>query len=117
VRTHLEQQAPFGAHLAFGDIDLGQPYRADLTGWAAADARAAFEEGWGAPTALTGIGGSIPFVATLTERFPAAQILITGVEDPDTRAHSPNESQHLGVLRKAIAGEALLLARLSRRTV
>jgi len=115
VRAHLEAHAPFGAHLAIAEVDLGQPYRADLSGWAAEDARAALEEGWGAPAALTGIGGSIPFIATLTERFPGAQILITGVEDPDTRAHAPNESQHLGVLRKAIAGEALLLARLSRR--
>jgi hypothetical protein len=37
---------------------------------------------------------------------------VTGVEDPDTRAHSPNESQHLGVLQKAILSEAILLARL-----
>ena len=64
---------------------------------------------------LTGIGGSIPFISDLVRRYPDAQILITGVEDPDTRAHSPNESQHLGVLRRAIAAEALLLARLSRR--
>ena len=40
---------------------------------------------------------------------------MTGVEDPGTMAHSPNESQHLGVLRKAIAAEALLLSRASER--
>ena len=34
--------------------------------------------------------------------YPAAQILITGVEDPDTRAHRPNESLHLPALRRAI---------------
>ena len=47
--------------------------------------------------------------------FPQAQILVTGVEDPDTRAHSPNESLHLGVFRRAILTEALLLARLNNR--
>jgi len=62
-----------------------------------------------------GIGGSIPFIADLVEAFPAAQILVTGVEDPDTRAHSPNESQHLGVLRRAILSEAVLLSRIARR--
>jgi acetylornithine deacetylase/succinyl-diaminopimelate desuccinylase-like protein len=115
LERHLRAHLPFGAHLAISDVDLGQPFLVDQSGWAAEAARAALADGWGAEPELTGIGGSIPFISTLTERFPAAQILITGVEDPDTRAHSPNESQHLGALRKAITAEALLLARLSRR--
>jgi acetylornithine deacetylase/succinyl-diaminopimelate desuccinylase-like protein len=44
-----------------------------------------------------------------------AQILVTGVEDPDTRAHSPNESLHLGVFKRAVMAEALLLSRLNDR--
>ncbi|HEY0374649.1 MAG TPA: M20/M25/M40 family metallo-hydrolase [Amnibacterium sp.] len=115
VRTHLEAAAPFGAHLDFADVDLGQPFRIDHGGWAAEAARQALEDGWGAAPVATGIGGSIPFVSTLALMFPAAQILLTGVEDPSSMAHSPNESQHLGVLRRAITAEALLLARLSRR--
>ena len=58
------------------------------------------------------MGGSIPFIADLVEVFPQASILITGVEDPDSRAHSANESLHLGDFEKAILAEALLLARL-----
>jgi acetylornithine deacetylase/succinyl-diaminopimelate desuccinylase-like protein len=116
LEAHLRAHVPFGARLTISDVDQGQPFLVDQSGWAAQAARASLADGWGAEPELTGIGGSIPFISTLTERFPAAQILITGVEDPDTRAHSPNESQHLGVLRKAIAAEALLLARLSRRT-
>jgi acetylornithine deacetylase/succinyl-diaminopimelate desuccinylase-like protein len=115
VRAHLEAAAPFGARLHIGDVDLGEPFLVDHGGWAAEAARQALEDGWGAPAVATGIGGSIPFVSTLADMFPAAQILLTGVEDPSSRAHSPNESQHLGVLRRAITAEALLLARLSRR--
>ena len=115
LERHLRAHTPFGARLTVSDVDLGQPFLVDQSGWAAQAARAALADGWGAEPELTGIGGSIPFISTLTERFPDAQILITGVEDPDTRAHSPNESQDLGVLRKAITAEALLLARLSRR--
>jgi acetylornithine deacetylase/succinyl-diaminopimelate desuccinylase-like protein len=63
---------------------------------------------------LTGVGGSIPFVADLVRAFPAAQILITGVEDPGSRAHSPNESLHLDTFRKAVLAEALLLESLQR---
>lgn len=115
LETHLRAHLPFGASLRITDVDLGQPFLVDQGGWAAEAARGALADGWGAEPQLTGIGGSIPFISTLTERFPDAQILITGVEDPDTRAHSPNESQHLGVLRRAIRAEALLLARLSQR--
>lgn len=117
VRTHLERSAPFGARLGFDQVDLGEPYLADLEGWGAELALDALGDGWGTPAVLAGIGGSIPFIATLTETFPDAQILITGVEDPDTRAHAPDESQHLGVLKRAITAEALLLARLNARTI
>jgi acetylornithine deacetylase/succinyl-diaminopimelate desuccinylase-like protein len=72
----------------------------------------ALGDAWGVPAVETGIGGSIPFIADLTEVFPAAQILVTGVEDPDSRAHSANESLHLGDFRNAVLAEALLLARL-----
>jgi indolepyruvate ferredoxin oxidoreductase alpha subunit len=69
----------------------------------------------GKKAVLMGSGGSIPFIADLVERYPSAQILITGVEDPDARAHSPNESLHLPTFQHAILSEALLLARLNAR--
>ena len=60
-----------------------------------------------------GIGGSIPFISDLTDLYPDVQILVTGVEDPDSRAHSANESLHLEDFRNAVLAEALLLARLN----
>ncbi|MET0590028.1 MAG: dipeptidase [Naasia sp.] len=113
VRRHLESRAPLGAHLDFDDVDTGQPFLVDTSSDVFGIARSAMADGWGAAPVDQGAGGSIPFIATLNEMFPAAKILVTGVEDPDTRAHSPNESQHLGVLRRAITAEALLLHRLA----
>ena len=55
------------------------------------------------------MGGSIPFIAELAAAFPDATILVTGVEDPRTPAHSVNESLDLGVLERAAVAEALLL--------
>lgn len=115
LKTHLTAHAPFGAHLDISDIDLGNPFLVDTTGWAAVEAKAAMAQAWGVAPVETGIGGSIPFIAHLVETFADAQILVTGVEDPDTRAHSPNESLHLGVFRRAILTEALLLANLNDR--
>jgi len=116
VERHLRERAPFGARLSIHDVDLGDPFLVDTGGWAVAEAKAALRDAWGAETVEMGIGGSIPFIADLVEVFPRAQILITGVEDPDSRAHSPNESLHLGVFRRAILGEALLLSRLTARS-
>lgn len=117
LRAHLEAKAPFGAHLAFGDADLGEAFLVDTSGWAVEDVTAALRAGWGAEPVFTGIGGSIPFVATLAATYPKAQILVTGVEDPASKAHAPDESQSLEVLHSAIRSEAYLLLSASRRTL
>ncbi|NUU08277.1 dipeptidase [Leifsonia sp. C5G2] len=116
LERHLRAHAPFGAHLTIEDVDLGDPFLVDTAGWAATEAKRAMTDAWGKEAVETGIGGSIPFIADLVREFPEAQILVTGVEDPDTRAHSPNESLHLGVFKRAVLAEALLLARLNART-
>ena len=115
IETHLRAHAPFGAHIVISDVDKGSPFLVDTSGWAVADAKDAMGEAWGKDAVETGIGGSIPFIADLVERFPEAQVLVTGVEDPDSRAHSPNESLHLGVFHRAILTEAVLLAKLNSR--
>ena len=115
IQQHLLKHAPFGAKVSFEDPDIGQPFLVDTSGWGAEAMRQAMADAWGVEPVDTGIGGSIPFIAELVEEFPGAQILVTGVEDPETRAHSPNESQHLGVLRNALLTEALFLARLNER--
>jgi cysteinylglycine-S-conjugate dipeptidase len=116
IERHLRANAPFGAQLEFSELDLGNPFLVDTSGWAATDATDAMEEAWGKPAVQVGVGGSIPFISDLVELFPDAQVLVTGVEDPDSRAHSPNESLHLGVFRRAILSEAILLAKLNSRT-
>ncbi|MDO3696671.1 dipeptidase [Curtobacterium flaccumfaciens] len=116
VEQHLREHVPFGARMEITEPDSGDGFLVDTAGWAVQEARTAMREGWGAEAVEQGIGGSIPFVSDLAAEFPDAQILVTGVEDPDTRAHSPNESQHLGVLHRAIASETILLARLATRS-
>lgn len=115
LRDHLEARAPFGARLAFEDEGLGQAFLVDTSGWAVGEVRGAMADGWGREPIDMGVGGSIPFIAELVEEFPGAQILVTGVEDPDGRAHSPNESLHLASFRKALVSEALFLGRLNAR--
>jgi acetylornithine deacetylase/succinyl-diaminopimelate desuccinylase-like protein len=112
LAAHLQQHAPWGAHVSVTRGDVGEPYAIDATGSVYDAARSAFRQGWGTDPIDMGMGGSIPFIAEFADAFPQAKILVTGVEDPATQAHSINESLHLGVLERAAISEALLLANL-----
>ncbi|OBA78546.1 dipeptidase [Mycobacterium sp. 1164966.3] len=113
LTDHLQRNAPWGAQVAVTPGEKGQPYAIEASGAAYDAARAAFRQAWGAEPIDMGMGGSIPFIAEFAAAFPQAKILVTGVEDPATQAHSVNESLHLGVLERAAIAEALLLANLA----
>ncbi len=114
LTRHLEQHTPWGAQVTVTPGDVGEPYAIDASGPVYDAARDAFRQAWGNDAIDAGVGGSIPFIAAFASAFPDAKILVTGVEDPDTQAHSINESLHLGVLERAATAEALLLDRLAR---
>ncbi len=92
VRDLLETDPPYGAHVRFTS-DGGQQ------GWAApslppmlADSfTAASERYFGKPARYMGMGGTIPFLKMLGDRFPGAQFMVTGVLGPHSNAHGPNE--------------------------
>ena len=108
LRAHISANAPFGAHVEFGHSEQGPGFFAK-EGWASKLTHEILSAVWPEPSVDIGVGGSIPFISKFAEVFPDAQILVTGVEDPDSRAHSPNESQHLPTLKRAITAETLLL--------
>ncbi len=113
LTDHLQSRAPWGAHVSVTRGDIGEPYAIEASGDVYDAARAAFRRAWDAEPIDMGMGGSIPFIAEFAAAFPQAKILVTGVEDPGTQAHSINESLHLGVLERAAISEALLLANLA----
>ncbi|WP_454294588.1 M20/M25/M40 family metallo-hydrolase [Salana multivorans] len=112
LTSHLLECAPFGARVTITPGERGNAFLAPQDAPAMALARSAFATAWGHPPVDIGVGGSIPFIADLLELAPDATILITGVEDPDSRAHGADESVHLGELARATTAEALLLAAL-----
>jgi len=112
LRDHLLATAPWGARVEVTLDEHGLGFAADASGPIYDQARAAFHDAWGVEPVDIGVGGSIPFVAAFARRFPDAAILVTGVEDPDARAHGANESLHLGEFERVCLAEAVLLARL-----
>ncbi|ASN20479.1 dipeptidase [Arthrobacter sp. YN] len=113
LKAHVESHAPFGAKVTFTPGERGNAFSTDTSSAAAKVALWALGESWGVQAVEMGIGGSIPFIADLMDVYPDVQILVTGVEDPDSRAHSANESLHIGDFRLAVLAEALMLARLN----
>lgn len=110
IRAHLEKFRPWGAEIEIILESGSSPCVIDTTGPVYEAARAAFTAAWdGVAPVDTGVGGSIPIIAKFQELFPQATILVTGVEDPGTGAHGPDESLHLGEFERVCVAEALLL--------
>lgn len=74
----------------------------------------AYEKAWGRAPLRVGLGGSIPFVALFGRRFASLPLVLNGVIDPETGAHGPNESMHVGVYTKTIKANVHLYDELGR---
>ncbi|MFC4727839.1 M20 family metallopeptidase [Coralloluteibacterium thermophilus] len=112
VSALLTQDPPYGARVT---LDLEKA----SSGWNAPEAPAwlsqaledASQAAFGKPPVYIGEGGSIPLMALLGEKFPAAQFVITGVLGPHSNAHGPNEFLHIPMVKRVTACMALVLAR------
>lgn len=109
LKKHVEAHTPAAAKVTFTQVDAGKPFLAPSSSAGMDLARRAFHESWGVEPVDTGLGGSIPFISDLLELFPKADVLVTGVEDPDSRAHGVDESLHLGDFERVCVAEALIL--------
>src|SRR5690606_8590270 len=115
LHEHLRAHAPLGAEVTVTPGETGHAFQAPGDSVGVQAARWAQRTPRGTDPQDPGIGGSSPSIADLAEVYPDAAILVTGVEDPASRAHSEDESVHLGELEKVVLAEALLLARLADR--
>jgi acetylornithine deacetylase/succinyl-diaminopimelate desuccinylase-like protein len=113
VQEHLRRRAPWGAEVKVMPCREGEPHTIDVSGQAFQAFRRACADTWGRAPVELGSGGSLPLVAALASAYPGTAMLLTGVEDLESNAHSENESVHLGELRNCCINEAMLLAHLA----
>jgi acetylornithine deacetylase/succinyl-diaminopimelate desuccinylase-like protein len=109
LTAHLESNVDWGARVTVTPGASGEAFALSTSGKAFDKFREAFALAWDAETVEMGVGGSIPFVADFAARYPEATILLTGVADPTSRPHGPNESQDLDELRNGVLAEAIAL--------
>jgi acetylornithine deacetylase/succinyl-diaminopimelate desuccinylase-like protein len=111
LKALFETDPPSGARVSFAAETAAAGWNAPaLAPWLGESLVRASQSAFGAPPAYMGEGGSIPFMAMLGERFPAAQFVVTGVLGPHSNAHGPNEFLHLPTARKITRAIALVLA-------
>lgn len=107
--SHLKASAPWGAEVTVTDGATGDAFELDTTGAAYDAYRTGMSIGYDMDPVEIGVGGSIPFVAAFSERYPDASIMLVGAADPMSRYHGPNESLELADLEKAIVAQAIAL--------
>jgi acetylornithine deacetylase/succinyl-diaminopimelate desuccinylase-like protein len=100
VTRILETEPPFGVRISVTGSGTDGWNAPPLAPWLAAVTDASSQEFFGKDACYLGLGGSIPFMAMLGERFPQAQFLITGVLGPHANAHGPNEFLHTPYAKK-----------------
>ncbi|BCK72656.1 dipeptidase [Streptomyces libani subsp. rufus] len=112
LAAHLETAAPWGARVAVQQVGQGQAFRADTTSPAYTSMAEALQEAYdGAEMQTSGMGGSIPLCNTLAALYPAAEILLIGLSEPEAQIHAVNESVSPQELERLSLAEALFLRR------
>jgi acetylornithine deacetylase/succinyl-diaminopimelate desuccinylase-like protein len=112
IRRTLEADPPYGARVSFASGANSAGWNAPvLEPWLERAATEASERCYGHEAMAMGVGGTIPFMAMLGERFSSTQFLVTGVLGPHSNAHGPNEFLHIDYAKRLTAAVARVLAR------
>jgi acetylornithine deacetylase/succinyl-diaminopimelate desuccinylase-like protein len=97
----LTDDAPYGAMVTISRAESADGWDAPATApWLTDAIDDASVATFGQPAGALGIGGTIPFMGMLGQRFPAAQFFVTGVLGPGSNAHGPNEFLDLPTARR-----------------
>ncbi len=111
--AHIENLPAWGARVTVSPLESGEAFSLSGDDPRVEAFRDAFAEVWECQVVEMGVGGSIPFVAAFSDAYPDAAILLTGVADPTSRAHGPDESLDLSEFRKGMLAEAIALRNLA----
>jgi acetylornithine deacetylase/succinyl-diaminopimelate desuccinylase-like protein len=116
VKATLEKDPPYGAQVSFEvESSMGGWNAPSNEPWLDAAIQSASKACFGADAMYMGTGGSIPFMAMLSEKFPGVQFVVTGVLGPQSNAHGPNEFLDIETGKKVTACVSHIVAAHARR--
>jgi acetylornithine deacetylase/succinyl-diaminopimelate desuccinylase-like protein len=111
MKSMLESDPPYSAVVSFDCGSASSGWNAPSAApWLAEALGKASQALFGRPAAYMGEGGTIPFMGMLGAKFPAAQILVTGVLGPRSNAHGPNEFLDIAYAKKVTTATAMVIA-------
>lgn len=106
---HLKNRAPWGLELSVEVTSLHPAWFRPPSGPVFEAADRAFARAFGVPVRYVGMGGTVPLVSWLGTAMGDVPCLLTGVEDPDSQAHGPDESVHVEDWYRGCEAETLFL--------
>lgn len=110
VEKALTTDVPYSATVEVAGLESADGWNApEAAPWLASGLEQVSENVFGAPWRTVGLGGSIPFMGLLGEKYPEAQFLVTGALGPDSNAHVPDEWLHLEQAQRVTESVAHLL--------
>ncbi|MCS7014668.1 MAG: M20/M25/M40 family metallo-hydrolase [Gemmatales bacterium] len=116
LTKELCSRAPWGVQVQVTPV--GEPVKwwyIQPKGAAFDAALRALQAGYGRKPLAIGCGGTIGFVGPLCEMFGGIPALLLGIEDPQSAAHSPNESLSLDIFRNLARSLVFLFAELAQQ--
>lgn len=113
LKKTIEDNTPYGAEVSFSNTSQTRGWNMPKNNDNLDEtiARAA-SIGFDNTPCFTGEGGSIPFMTMLSQKFPCASFLITGVLGPNSNAHGPNEFLDIAYVKKLTLAVAYVIGSL-----
>jgi len=115
VEQHLKSHLPWGLHLNLNFESPARPWLAPTDHPIVKHLMTALEQGYQKPAVFAGCGATIPLAEPMSNALGGVPVLLVGIEDPDSKAHSENESLLISEFEKAIKSQILFFLELSSK--
>ncbi len=115
LKEKFEQSPPYGAKVEYTPDAAADGFHAPAMDGKLAEALLdASNQVTGLPPMATWVGGTIPFMAMMQEKYPNAQFLCTGTGGPGNNAHGPDEKLHIPSSKRLTAVLSATIAAVSK---
>ena len=111
IKKILEHKPPLNCRIKFEPESAMSGWEAPpIEDWLEDSISEASHSFFNKPSVFMGAGVSIPLMGLLSEKFPKAQFLVTGLLGPNSNAHGPNEFMDIETAKKLTGCVAKIIA-------